>query len=56
MTIITGYPDSDLMMNVMARGTFNVLKKPFTSSDILVAINNYLRFGMNPKKRNNDVK
>jgi len=48
VTIITGYPDSDLMMNAMASGPFGIMKKPFSVSDILVAVNNYLRFGMTP--------
>jgi excisionase family DNA binding protein len=49
VTIITGYPDSDLMMSAMNSGPFSVMKKPFTVSDILAVINNYLRFGMNVK-------
>ena len=44
--IITGYPDSDLMMSALAHGPLGVMKKPFSSSDILTAANNYLRFGM----------
>jgi excisionase family DNA binding protein len=43
--IITGYPDSDLMMKALAYGPFGVMKKPFNDSDILNAVNNYLRFG-----------
>lgn len=49
VTIITGYPDSDLMMNALAYGPLGVMSKPFTSSDILTAANNYLRFGMSTK-------
>jgi excisionase family DNA binding protein len=49
VTIITGYPDSELMNNAMANGPFGVMKKPFTASDILVVINNYLRFGITSK-------
>jgi len=49
VTIITGYPDSDLMMNAMSNGPFSIMKKPFTVSDILATVNNYLRFGMNIK-------
>ncbi len=44
--IITGYPDSDLMMRALAHGPFGVMSKPFRSSDIITAVNNYLRFGM----------
>ncbi|MFA5315896.1 MAG: response regulator [Dehalococcoidales bacterium] len=46
VTIITGYPDSDLMMKALAHGPLGVMSKPFSSSDILTAVNNYLRFGM----------
>ena len=46
VTIITGYPDSDLMMKALAYGPLGVMNKPFSSSDILVAVENYLRFGM----------
>jgi len=42
VTIITGYPDSDLMMNALAIGPFGVMKKPFTLSDIFKAVNNQL--------------
>lgn len=44
--IITGYPDSDLMMRALAYGPLGVMRKPFRSSDIITAVNNYLRFGM----------
>lgn len=49
VTIITGYPDSDLMMKALAYGPFGVMKKPFSGSDILGAVNNYLRFGRQNK-------
>jgi excisionase family DNA binding protein len=49
VTIITGYPDSEFMMSAMASGPFGIMKKPFTGSDILAAVNNYLRFGMTPQ-------
>ncbi len=45
VTIITGYPDSDLMTAVLKYGPFGVMNKPFRGSDILAAIDNYLRFG-----------
>ena len=35
VAIITGYPDSDMMSRAMEYGPFTVLKKPFTSDDIL---------------------
>ena len=47
--IITGYPDSEFMMSAMASGPFGIMKKPFTASDIIAAVNNYLRFGMAPQ-------
>jgi excisionase family DNA binding protein len=44
VTIITGYPDSDLMARALAYGPLGIMKKPFTSSDILAALNSYLQF------------
>ncbi len=44
VTIITGYPDSDLMMKALAYGPLGVMNKPFSGSGILAAVNNYLRF------------
>jgi excisionase family DNA binding protein len=49
VTIITGYPDSDLMMNALAHGPLGVMSKPFRGSDILAAVDNYLRFGMSTR-------
>lgn len=46
VTIITGYPDSDLMMSALVHGPLGVMSKPFRGADILTAVNNYLRFGM----------
>jgi excisionase family DNA binding protein len=46
VTIITGYPESDLMITALTYGPFGVMKKPFNESDIMTAINSYLRFGM----------
>jgi excisionase family DNA binding protein len=46
VTIITGYPDSDLMMKALAYGPLGIMNKPFNSSEILSAVDNYLRFGM----------
>ena len=45
VTIITGYPDSDLMMNALTHGPLGIMSKPFRGSDILAAVDNYLRFG-----------
>jgi excisionase family DNA binding protein len=49
VTIITGYPDSDLMMNALTHGPLGVMSKPFRGSDILTAVDNYLRFGTSNK-------
>jgi excisionase family DNA binding protein len=45
VTIITGYPDSDLLMRALVHGPLGVMSKPFRGSDILAAVDNYLRFG-----------
>ncbi len=44
VTIITGYSDSDLMMSALAHGPLGVMNKPFSGSDIMTAVNNYLCF------------
>jgi DNA-binding response OmpR family regulator len=44
VTIVTGYPDSDLMMRALTYGPLGVMNKPFSGSNILAAVNNYLRF------------
>jgi FixJ family two-component response regulator len=49
VTIITGYPDSDLMIKALTHGPLGVLSKPFSGSDILAAVDTYLRFGMPTK-------
>lgn len=43
VTIITGYPDSDMMSRALAQGPFGVMNKPFGESDIIAAVNNFLR-------------
>ena len=43
VTIITGYPDSDMMARALAHGPFGVMNKPFGESDIVDAVNNFLR-------------
>ncbi len=45
VTVITGYPDSDLMMSALTYGPLGVMSKPFRGSEILSAVDNYLRFG-----------
>ena len=49
VTIITGYPDSDLMITALAYGPFGVMNKPFRGADIMTAVNNYLHFGVQNK-------
>jgi excisionase family DNA binding protein len=51
VTIVTAYPDSELMLNALASGPFSVMKKPFTGSDILTVIRTYLHFGMPVRSR-----
>lgn len=41
--IITGYPESDIMMRALSHGPFGVMNKPFSESDIIMAINNFIR-------------
>ena len=43
VTIITGYPDSDMMARALAQGPFGAMNKPFTESDIITAVNNFIR-------------
>jgi len=43
VTIITGYPDSDMMARALAQGPFGVMSKPFGESDVATAVNNFLR-------------
>ena len=43
VAIITGYPDSDIMARALAQGPFGVMNKPFGESDIITAVNNFLR-------------
>ena len=43
VTIITGYPDSEMMAQALAQGPFGVMNKPFSEQDIIEAANNFLR-------------
>ena len=43
VTIITGYPESDMMTRALAQRPFGVMSKPFGESDIMAAVNNFLR-------------
>ncbi|MBA7627253.1 Regulator of RpoS [subsurface metagenome] len=41
--IITGYPGSDMMVRALAHGPCGVMSKPFTESDIIGVVGNFLR-------------
>ena len=41
--IISGYPDSTMMQRALAQGPFGVMNKPFAESDIIAAVNSFLR-------------
>jgi len=43
VTIITGYPDSEIMARALAHGPFGVMSKPFGESDIIAAVNSFLK-------------
>jgi len=43
VTIITGYPESELMARALAQGPFGVMNKPFSESDIVAAVEIFLR-------------
>ena len=51
VTIITGYPSSDMMTRALAQGPFGMMNKPFTESDIIAAVNTFLRFATEEKSR-----
>jgi excisionase family DNA binding protein len=42
IVIITGYPQSDLLEDVLAQGPLSVVKKPFTVSEIYQVIESFL--------------
>ena len=42
IVIITGYPDSDMMRSAMEHGPFTLLKKPFTSEEIVSTIRSFV--------------
>jgi excisionase family DNA binding protein len=43
VVIITGYPDSKLMMKAMSFGPFSIMNKPFSNTDIVQVVNSYIR-------------
>ncbi len=42
VAVITGYPDSEVMIRAMEHGPFMVLKKPFTGDDILNTVQSFV--------------
>ncbi len=42
VTIITGYPGSDMMERALKEGPLGVMNKPFSDSDIIAAVNSFL--------------
>jgi excisionase family DNA binding protein len=42
VTIITGYPDSEIMARALNYGPFGVMNKPFGESEIVNAVNSFL--------------
>lgn len=43
VVIVTGYPNSEIMVRAMEYGPFSVLKKPFTIKDVLFAVKSVTR-------------
>jgi excisionase family DNA binding protein len=43
VTIITGYPESDIMAQALAHSPFGIMNKPFGEADIITAVNTFLR-------------
>jgi len=42
VTIITGYPGSEMMERAFKQGPFGVMDKPFDAADIVAAVQNFL--------------
>jgi excisionase family DNA binding protein len=49
VTIITGYPGSEMMERALKQSPFGVMNKPFDASDISAVVNNFLH--INAAKR-----
>lgn len=45
VTIITSYPESDMMTRALAQGPFGVMNKPFGESEIVSVVDVFLRIG-----------
>ena len=50
VTVITGYPDSDIMVRALAQGSFGIMNKPFTESDIVRVVADFLHI-IHPRKQ-----
>ena len=42
VTIITGYPSSEMMEKALKKGPLGIMNKPFSDSDIINAVNSFL--------------
>ena len=51
VVITTGYPDSHMMKRALAQSPFGVMNKPFSGSDIVVAVNNFLQIATQENNR-----
>jgi len=51
VTIITGYPHSDTMRRALAQGPLGIMRKPFDESDIIIAVDSFLRTGETSSRR-----
>ena len=50
VVIITGYPGSEMMERAFKQGPLGVMEKPFDTSDIITAVNNFLHVVQTRKK------
>ncbi len=50
VTIITGYPGSEMMERAFKQGPLGVMQKPFDASDIITAVNNFLHVAQPTRK------
>ena len=44
VTIVTAYPNSDLLVQVLEQGPLGVISKPFSEQDILTAVERFPQF------------
>ena len=50
VTIITGYPGSEMMERAFKQGPLGVMDKPFDAADIIAAVNNFLH-AIQPRRK-----